>query len=199
MSQRLFSFPLSPLSHSITLSHTLITTTMATLISSSTTASLNSTYVSLADRDLDLVLNNRLHLGHLVYVDRFDLDSPVPHVSGIRPGRRQFVGAPQTLIARISPSKREFVIQGALGADFSGAAIARPCSSSRGCGFYGVPTVVGCASARKGSGCGGGRSRSSSSSSAMSSFLSRSQTYALLKRQMEVAAKSEVSVVTLSL
>ena len=66
-------------------------------------------------------------------------------------------------------------------------------------GFNGASTVVACASARKGTGCGGGRSRSSSSSSAMSSFLSRSQTYALLKRQMEVAAKSEVSVVTLSL
>ena len=45
---------------------------------------------------------------------------------------------------------------------------------------------------------GGGRSRSSSSSSSSStessSFLSRSQTYALLKQQMEVAAKSEVRV-----
>ncbi|XP_062114172.1 uncharacterized protein LOC133825212 [Humulus lupulus] len=43
---------------------------------------------------------------------------------------------------------------------------------------------------------GGGRSRSSSSSSSTesSSFLSRSQTYALLKQQMEVAAKSEVKV-----
>ncbi|PON72206.1 UVR domain containing protein [Parasponia andersonii] len=37
----------------------------------------------------------------------------------------------------------------------------------------------------------GGRSRSSSPSAASSSFLSRSQTYALLKQQMEVASKSE--------
>lgn len=37
---------------------------------------------------------------------------------------------------------------------------------------------------------------SPTSSSSTSSFLSRTQTYALLKQQMEVAAKSEVSVVS---
>ncbi|PON73360.1 hypothetical protein PanWU01x14_058640 [Parasponia andersonii] len=75
--------------------------------------SLNSTYVSLSDRDVDLILNNRLQLGQFVYVDRFEFDSPVPRVSGIRPiaGRHHFVGSPETLVARISASKRDFVIQ----------------------------------------------------------------------------------------
>ncbi|KAK6941561.1 Protein of unknown function DUF936, plant [Dillenia turbinata] len=75
--------------------------------------SLNSTYVSLSDRDADLILTNRLQLGQFVYVDKFDFDSPVPMVSGLRPiaGRHPFVGSPEPLIARISPSKREFVIQ----------------------------------------------------------------------------------------
>ncbi|CAL1359412.1 unnamed protein product [Linum trigynum] len=76
--------------------------------------SLNSTYVSLSDRDTDLILSNRLQLGQFVYVDRFDPDSPVPRVCGIRPiaGRHPFVGAPEPLIARISSSSRkEFVIQ----------------------------------------------------------------------------------------
>ncbi|XP_042503010.1 flocculation protein FLO11 [Macadamia integrifolia] len=76
--------------------------------------SANSTYVSLSDRDIDLILTNRLQLGQLVYVDRLVFDSPpVPRVSGIRPiaGRHPFVGSPEPLIARISPSKRGFVIQ----------------------------------------------------------------------------------------
>ena len=75
--------------------------------------SLNSTYVSLSDRDTDLILNNRLQIGQFVYVDRFDFDSPVPRASGFRPiaGRHSFVGSPEPLIARISASKREFVIQ----------------------------------------------------------------------------------------
>ncbi|KAF5199383.1 putative serine/arginine repetitive matrix protein [Thalictrum thalictroides] len=73
----------------------------------------NSTYVSLSDRDNDLILTNRLQLGQFAYVDRLDFDSPVPRVSGIRPvaGRHPFVGTPEPLIARISPSKRGFVIQ----------------------------------------------------------------------------------------
>lgn len=52
--------------------------------------------------------------------------------------------------------------------------------------------VVACASGRNSN--GGGRSQSSSSTPSQnpSSFLTRSQTYALLKQQMEVAAKSEV-------
>nr|XP_023915989.1 uncharacterized protein LOC112027572 [Quercus suber]POF06116.1 hypothetical protein CFP56_45975 [Quercus suber] len=75
--------------------------------------SLNSTYVSLSERDNELILTNRLQLGQFVYVDRFDFDSPVPRVCGIRPiaGRHAFVGTPEPLVARISASKREFVIQ----------------------------------------------------------------------------------------
>uniref|UniRef100_A0A2N9H923 DUF936 domain-containing protein n=1 Tax=Fagus sylvatica TaxID=28930 RepID=A0A2N9H923_FAGSY len=75
--------------------------------------SLNSTYVSLSERDNELILTNRLQLGQFVYVDRFDFDSPVPRVCGIRPiaGRHAFVGSPEPLVARISSSKREFVIQ----------------------------------------------------------------------------------------
>ncbi|XWS71991.1 hypothetical protein CRYUN_Cryun02cG0002200 [Craigia yunnanensis] len=75
--------------------------------------SLNSTYVSLSERDTDLILSNRLQLGQFVYVDRFHFDSPVPCVSGIRPiaGRHTFVGSPDPLIARLSSSKRDFVIQ----------------------------------------------------------------------------------------
>ncbi|XP_019463316.1 PREDICTED: stress response protein NST1 isoform X2 [Lupinus angustifolius] len=75
--------------------------------------SLNSTYVLLSDHDNDLILTNRLQLGQFVYVDRFNFDSPLPSVSGIRPlaGRHPFQGSPDPLVARISPSKREFVIQ----------------------------------------------------------------------------------------
>ncbi|KAI3771554.1 hypothetical protein L6452_02719 [Arctium lappa] len=83
--------------------------------------SLNSTYVSLSDRDTDLILTNRLQLGQFVYVDKFDFDSPVPRVSGVRPiaGRHPFVGCPEQLIARISSTKREFVIQTASDSDAS--------------------------------------------------------------------------------
>ncbi|XP_057967994.1 uncharacterized protein LOC131157678 [Malania oleifera] len=83
--------------------------------------SLNSTYVSLSDRDTDLILANRLQLGQFAYVDRFEFDSPVPRVCGIRPipGRHPFVGSPEPLIARISASRREFVIQPVSDSDHS--------------------------------------------------------------------------------
>ncbi|KAF6142989.1 hypothetical protein GIB67_041057 [Kingdonia uniflora] len=69
--------------------------------------SINSTYVSLSERDNQLILSNRLQLGQFAYIDRLDFDSPVPRVSTIRPvvGRHPFLGTPQLLIARISPSK----------------------------------------------------------------------------------------------
>ncbi|KAK9159328.1 hypothetical protein Scep_005902 [Stephania cephalantha] len=75
--------------------------------------STNSTYVSLSDRDNELILTNRLQLGQFAYVDRLHFDSPLPRLSGLRPipGRHPFVGSPDPLIARISPSKRGFVIQ----------------------------------------------------------------------------------------
>ncbi|XP_023000699.1 uncharacterized protein LOC111782842 [Cucurbita pepo subsp. pepo] len=50
--------------------------------------------------------------------------------------------------------------------------------------------IVACASERNGDG-GGGKQSQSSSTSPSRSFLSRSETYALLKQQLEVAAKSE--------
>ncbi|XP_052198605.1 uncharacterized protein LOC127805841 [Diospyros lotus] len=81
--------------------------------------SIHSTYVSLSDRDIDLILSNRLQLGQFVYVDRFVFDSPVPRASGLRPiaGRHPFVGTPEPLVARISASSREFVIQPVLDSD----------------------------------------------------------------------------------
>lgn len=83
--------------------------------------SLNSTYVSLSERDTELILTNRLQLGQFVYVDRFEFDSPVPRVCGIRPiaGRHAFCGTPEPLIARISASKREFVIQPVSDSEYS--------------------------------------------------------------------------------
>ncbi|KAL1325977.1 hypothetical protein HN51_036021 [Arachis hypogaea] len=75
--------------------------------------SLNSTYVILPDPDSDLILSNRLQLGQFVYIDRLVFDSPLPSVSGIRPlpGRHPFVGTPEPLVARISSSSRDFLIQ----------------------------------------------------------------------------------------
>ncbi|GER26997.1 hypothetical protein STAS_02666 [Striga asiatica] len=76
--------------------------------------SLNSTYVSLSDRDTDLILTNRLHLGHFVHLDRLHFDfPPFPTPVNLRPvaGRHPFIGSPEPLIARISPSKTGFVIQ----------------------------------------------------------------------------------------
>ena len=52
--------------------------------------------------------------------------------------------------------------------------------------------IVACASERNGD--GGGSQSQSASTSRSRSFLSRSETYALLKQQLEVAAKSEVSL-----
>ncbi|CAK7334876.1 unnamed protein product [Dovyalis caffra] len=97
--------------------------------------SLNSTYVSLSERDTDLILTNRLQLGQFVYVDRFDFDSPVPRVSGIRPiaGRHPFVGTPEPLITRISASKREFVIQPVADSEYSVDPIAVYLSNNKKC------------------------------------------------------------------
>lgn len=79
------------------------------------------------------------------------------------------------------------------------AAIARPSSAAtqiRG-GSNGGPRIFACASSEtneNGGERGGRKRRSTNKSSATSSLLSRSQTYALLKQKMEVAAKSEVGV-----
>ncbi|ESQ56373.1 hypothetical protein EUTSA_v10024576mg [Eutrema salsugineum] len=73
--------------------------------------SLNSTYVSLSERDTDLILSNRLQLGQFIYLERLEFAAPIPRAAGIRPiaGRHAFVGTPEPLIAR--GSKRDFVIQ----------------------------------------------------------------------------------------
>ncbi|CAN8307649.1 unnamed protein product [Cochlearia groenlandica] len=77
--------------------------------------SLNSTYVSLSERDTDLILTNRLQLDQFIYLDRLEFATPVPRAAGIRSvvGRHAFVGAPEPLVARVSPgsTKRDFVIQ----------------------------------------------------------------------------------------
>ncbi|KAI4335809.1 hypothetical protein L6164_014418 [Bauhinia variegata] len=95
--------------------------------------SLNSTYVSLSERDNELILTNRLQLGQFVYVDRFEFDTPFPCVCGIRPiaGRHSFVGSPEPLIARISASKRGFVIQPVSDSDQSVDPIALYLSSKK--------------------------------------------------------------------
>ncbi|XP_010527195.1 PREDICTED: uncharacterized protein LOC104804579 [Tarenaya hassleriana] len=84
--------------------------------------SLNSTYVSLSDRDTDLILTNRLQLGQFIYLERLDFSTPVPRAVGIRPvaGRHPFVGSPEPLIARVSSgSKRDFVIQPVADSEYS--------------------------------------------------------------------------------
>ena len=57
--------------------------------------------------------------------------------------------------------------------------------------------IVACSAERDGGGEGTSSSSSSSSDRSPSSFLSRSQTYAMLKQQMEVAAQSEVTLLLL--
>ncbi|CDY64935.1 BnaCnng45570D [Brassica napus] len=84
--------------------------------------SLNSTYVSLSERDTDLILTNRLQLGQFIYLERLEFSTPVPRAAGIRPvaGRHAFVGTPEPLIARVSPgSKRDFVIQPVSASEYS--------------------------------------------------------------------------------
>ncbi|XP_057537938.1 uncharacterized protein LOC130815472 [Amaranthus tricolor] len=75
----------------------------------------NSTYITLSDRDTDLVFSNRIQLGQFIYVDRFVFDSsfPLPSATGIRPvqGRHPFIGSPEGLTIRVSKEKRDFVIQ----------------------------------------------------------------------------------------
>ncbi|KAF8034403.1 hypothetical protein BT93_C0641 [Corymbia citriodora subsp. variegata] len=102
--------------------------------------SLHSTYVSLSDRDADLILSNRLQLGHFVSLDRLLLSPddggsscPLPRASGLRPlpGRHPFLGSPEPLVARLSPSRRDFVIQPASDSDLSADPIAAFLSRGR--------------------------------------------------------------------
>ncbi|XP_078437022.1 serine/arginine repetitive matrix protein, putative (DUF936) [Wolffia australiana] len=86
--------------------------------------SLNSTFVSLSDRDSDLILSNRAQLGQFVHLDRLHFEgSPVPRAHGVRPipGHRPhpFVGSPQPLILQISPNRDSFIIQPAASPDLA--------------------------------------------------------------------------------
>lgn len=85
--------------------------------------------------------------------------------------------------------------------DFTGSSAARSSPCRGGYGGFSLGEfnskacrIIACAPERNGNGGGRSRSSSSNTSTTPSSFLSRSQTYALLKQQMEVATKSEVSV-----
>ncbi|KAI7742390.1 hypothetical protein M8C21_033276, partial [Ambrosia artemisiifolia] len=73
-------------------------------------------------------------LGQFVYVDKFEFDSPVPRVSGVRPvaGRHPFVGCPEQVVVKGGlGGKREFVIQKAEGLDGSGDPLAVCLSGKR--------------------------------------------------------------------
>ncbi|CAK9227732.1 unnamed protein product [Sphagnum troendelagicum] len=61
----------------------------------------HATYVSLAEEHDDLILSDKLQLGHFIHVDRLEAASPVPLLRGVRPlaGRHQCVGNPEDLIA----------------------------------------------------------------------------------------------------
>ncbi|CAF2269813.1 unnamed protein product [Brassica napus] len=80
--------------------------------------SLNSTYVSLSQRDNTHFIH-RLQLGQFIYLDRLEFSTPVPRAAGIRPlaGRHAFLGTPEPLIAR--GSKRDFVIQPVSASEYS--------------------------------------------------------------------------------
>ncbi|XP_019198558.1 PREDICTED: uncharacterized protein LOC109192393 isoform X4 [Ipomoea nil] len=60
----------------------------------------HSTYVTLSKPDNDLILNNKLQLGQLFYVDRMEPGTPVPVLLGVRPipGRHPFFGSPKDLM-----------------------------------------------------------------------------------------------------
>ncbi|KAF3669952.1 putative omega-hydroxypalmitate O-feruloyl transferase [Capsicum annuum] len=88
--------------------------------------SLNSTYVSLSDRDTDLILTNRLQLGQFVHIDRINFESPpVPRAVNIRPiaGRHGFIGSPEPLVARVT--KNGFLIQPAVDSDLDAFHLAK--------------------------------------------------------------------------
>ncbi|KAI3723213.1 hypothetical protein L2E82_34649 [Cichorium intybus] len=70
--------------------------------------------------------------------------TPVLCVSGVRPiaGRHPFVGSPEQLIARISSTKREFVIQTASDSDASGDPIAAYLSNKKSDGVVHESKVI---------------------------------------------------------
>lgn len=102
--------------------------------------SLNSTYVSLSEKDTDLILTNRLQLGQFVHVDRFCFDSPpVPRAVNIRSiaGRHGFIGSPEPLIARISGGG--FLIQPVSDSDPIAAYLSKTGRTEAGSGLGSAP------------------------------------------------------------
>jgi hypothetical protein len=67
----------------------------------------HATYVTLAEEHDDLILSDKLQLGHFIHVDRLEAASPVPLLRGVRPlaGRHQCVGTPEDLIATVVTAK----------------------------------------------------------------------------------------------
>ncbi|XP_031091219.1 uncharacterized protein LOC115996211 [Ipomoea triloba] len=67
----------------------------------------HSTYVTLSRHDNDLILNNKLQLGQLFYVDRMEAGTPVPVLVGVRPipGRHPFFGSPKDLMQMMEASE----------------------------------------------------------------------------------------------
>jgi len=67
----------------------------------------HATYVSLAEEHDDLILSDKLQLGHFIHVDRLEAASPVPLLRGVRPlaGRHQCIGTPEDLIATVVTAK----------------------------------------------------------------------------------------------
>uniref|UniRef100_M1C3L6 DUF936 domain-containing protein n=1 Tax=Solanum tuberosum TaxID=4113 RepID=M1C3L6_SOLTU len=67
----------------------------------------HSTYVTLSKEENELILNNKLQLGQLFYVERMEPGTPVPVLVGVRPlpGRHPFVGNPKDLMQMLEPSE----------------------------------------------------------------------------------------------
>ncbi|XP_017227456.1 uncharacterized protein LOC108203186 [Daucus carota subsp. sativus] len=62
--------------------------------------SLHSAYVSVSEKDAELILGDKIQLGQFVYVEGLDGGAPVPVVRGLKvvPKRRECVGSPVDLI-----------------------------------------------------------------------------------------------------
>ncbi|XP_009118352.2 uncharacterized protein LOC103843380 [Brassica rapa] len=61
----------------------------------------HATYVSLPDKQDDLILSDKLQLGQFIHVDRVESSSPVPILCGVRvvPGRHPCLGTPEDIVA----------------------------------------------------------------------------------------------------
>lgn len=61
----------------------------------------HSTYVSLPDEQVDLILSDKIKLGQFIHIERLQASSPVPILRGVRPvpGRHPCVGCPEDLVA----------------------------------------------------------------------------------------------------